>query len=338
MLDIGRLGKTLITGGTGFIGAELVKTLVDQGADIRVLDNNVRGKSSRLNGYLNRLEFIKGDVTNYKDVLAATKDIKTVFHLAFINGTDNFYNFPEKVLEVGVKGAITTLDAAMELGVKNYIVTSSSEVYQQPTTIPTPESERIIIPDILNPRFSYSGGKIITELLAIHYTAKNDINTIIFRPHNFFGPDMGMGHVIPQFILRMKELSKNFNIKEIDFPIQGTGEETRSFCYIKDAIEALLIATVKGKKGEIYHGGTQQEISIKDLAKEISYLLGLKIRITEGDLLPGGTQRRCPNISKLKDLGYKPKYSLREALKETISWYIDPNNNPDLKTNRGITR
>ena len=338
MIDTDNLGKTLITGGTGFIGAELVKRLVDQKMDIRVLDNNLRGKSSRLIGYLDRLEFIKGDVTNYKDVLEAMKGVKTVFHLAFINGTDNFYNFPEKVLEVGVKGAINTLDAAMESCVKNYIVTSSSEVYQQPISIPTPESERIVIPDILNPRFSYSGGKIITELLAVHYTAKNDINTVIFRPHNFFGPDMGMGHVIPQFIMRMKELSNNFNIREIDFPIQGTGEETRSFCYIKDAIEALLISAVYGKKGEIYNGGTNEEVSIKDLALQIASLLGIKIRIKEGQLLSGGTNRRCPSLSKIEELGFRPKYSLRDGLVETINWYIKSSNISKASNIKGIIR
>jgi len=338
MLGIKSLGKILVTGGTGFIGAKLVKTLVDKGADVRVFDNNLRGKSSRLDGYFDLVEFIEGDVRNYDEIYKATKGIDTVFHLAFINGTDNFYNFPEKVLEVGVKGALTTLDAAIALNVKNYVVTSSSEVYQQPTEVPTKENERIIIPDVMNPRFSYSGGKIITELLTIHYAAKTDLNTIIFRPHNFFGPDMGTGHVIPQFILRMKKLSNNFKIKEIDFPIQGTGEETRSFCFINDAVDAILISTLNGKKGEIYHGGTEEEISIKDLAIEIADIVDLKINIITGELLKGGTSRRCPSIKKLEDLGYTPKYPLRKALKETISWYVDKYNDQDARDETGIIR
>lgn len=338
MNNISSLGKILVTGGTGFVGAELVKSLIQGGAEVRVFDNNIRGKISRLEGYHEQIEFIEGDVKNYNEVLEASKEIDTIFHLAFINGTDNFYNFPEKVLEVGVKGALTTLDAAIASGVSNYIVTSSSEVYQEPTSIPTSENERIIIPDIMNPRFSYSGGKIITELLAIHYAAKQDLNTVIFRPHNFYGPDMGTGHVIPQFILRMKELSNNLSIKEIDFPIQGTGEETRSFCYIKDAIDGLIISAIKGKKGEIYHGGTEEEITIKELAKEISNLLGLKIKIQEGDLLYGGTTRRCPDTSKIQNLGYSPKYSLRDGLKHTISWYTNPINTPNTFENEGILR
>jgi len=321
MLDLEQLGNILVTGGTGFIGSALTKKLVDSGCNVRVFDNNLRGKVSRLDGYYDRVDFINGDVTNYDEVLHATRDIDTVFHLAFINGTNNFYNYPEKVLEVGVKGALTTLDAAIELNVKNYIVTSSSEVYQHPINIPTTEDERIIIPDIMNPRFSYSGGKIITELLTIHYAAKTNLNTIIFRPHNFIGPDMGAGHVIPQFVLRMKDLSDNFKKSSIDFPIQGTGEETRSFCYIDDAIESLLIASIKGNKGEIYHGGTEEEVSIRDLALQIADILGLKINIIEGDLLEGGTKRRCPSIYKLEKLGFSPKHSLKDALKKTVEWY-----------------
>ncbi len=205
-------------------------------------------------------------------------------------------------------------------------------MYQEPSRIPTPEEERLIIPDVKNPRFSYSGGKIITELLAIHYTAKSNLRTVICRPHNFYGPDMGVGHVIPQFILRMKILSENFAINEIDFPIQGTGEETRSFCYIDDAVDGMLLCAAHGKSREIYHVGTEDEITIADLASQIAELQGLKINIITGKRLPGGTSRRCPSIAKIQALGYEPKTSLREGLMKTIDWYVhDPQsqNNAD---------
>jgi len=322
-INMNNIGKALVTGGTGFIGSALTKKLVDLGVPVRVLDNNTRGKAERLSSCIDQIEYINGDVTDYEQVFDACKDIDTIFHLAFINGTDNFYNHPEKVLEVGVKGALTTLDAALQLNVKNYVVTSSSEVYQEPTTIPTKEDERIIIPDIMNPRFSYSGGKIITELLTIHYTAKSELRTIIIRPHNFYGPDMGMGHVIPQFITKMKQLSGNFTKKSIDFPIQGSGLETRAFCYIDDAIDGLIMSAVKGEKGQIYHLGTEEEVSIIQLAEMIAEILGLKINIISGDLLVGGTKRRCPSISKASKIGYEPKYSLLQGLNKTVSWYVD---------------
>ena len=326
MIDVKQLGKVLVTGGTGFLGSYLTKALIDKGAFVRVFDNNIRGSIKKLGPYLERIEYIKGDVTDFKQVYEATKDIDTVFHLAFINGTENFYKIPGKILEVGVKGAINTLDAAIKLKVSNYVVTSSSEVYQEPTQIPTKESERIIIPDIKNPRFSYSGGKIITELLALHYTADSKMKTVICRPHNFYGADMGVGHVVPQFILRMKELSKDFQTKEIDFPIQGSGEETRAFCYVDDAIEGLLICAVKGEDKEIYHIGSQQEVKISNLALLIAEQLKLKVNIKKGKLLSGGTLRRCPCIDKIKNLGYNPTISLSEGLKLTIPWYLDDGN------------
>jgi len=303
------------------VGAALTRRLVNLDCSVVVLDDNSRGNSSRISDLFNKIEFIEGDVTNYKDVLNAMKGIDTVFHLAYINGTDNFYNFPEVVLEIGVKGALNTLEAAMEQDVKNYIVTSSSEVYQQPTHFPTNEQERIIIPDIKNPRFSYSGGKIITELLTIHYAAKSNLKTIICRPHNFYGPDMGFGHVIPQFINRIKTLSNNFSKKNIDFPIQGSGNETRAFCFIDDALDGLLIASNMGEKGEIYHLGTENEISINDLALHIANEMGIKIFIEKGELLEGSTDRRLPDIKKLSKLGYSPKFSISEGLKITIDWY-----------------
>jgi UDP-glucose 4-epimerase len=321
-IDKDQLGKVLVTGGTGFVGSYLAKRLVDESVDVRVMDNNIRGRVHRLNDYMDRLEFVEGDVCDPEQVLSACKDVDTIFHLAFINGTDNFYNFPEKVLEIGVKGAIFTLEAAMKSKVSQYVVTSSSEVYQEPTHIPTTEKERIIIPDIHNPRFSYSGGKIITELLTIHYPAKTNLRTVICRPHNFYGPDMGMGHVIPQFAIRMKKLSNNFEKKEIDFPIQGSGEETRAFCYIDDAIDGLLLLALKGENQNIYHLGTEQEKSIIGLAHEIADILGIKINIQKGALLQGGTTRRCPSIEKIKGLGYRPCISFRQGLEKTVHWYV----------------
>lgn len=324
-IKIANLGKILITGGTGFVGSNLTKRLADGGASVRILDNNLRGTVRRLEGYLGKVEYREGDVTDFNQVYEACRGINTLFHLAFINGTENFYRMPEKVLEVGVKGALNTLDAAMRCGVSNYFVTSSSEVYQEPSQIPTTEEERLVIPDVKNPRFSYSGGKIITELLAIHYAAKSHLRTVICRPHNFYGPDMGVGHVIPQFILRMKKLSENFRRKEIDFPIQGTGDETRSFCYIDDAIDGILLCANHGKSREIYHIGTEDEITIADLAKEIAGLLGLKINIIPGERPPGGTTRRCPSIAKIHALGYEPRTTLNEGLIKTIDWYIHDN-------------
>ena len=321
-LNLKSLGKVLVTGGTGFVGSALVKSLVDEGLEVRALDNNIRGNLERLGGYLSQIDFIEGDVTSLDSLMEACKNIDTVFHLAAINGTENFYRMPARVLEVGIKGALNSLEAAVECGVTNYIVTSSSEVYQEPTHLPTTEEERIIIPNIHNPRFSYSVGKIISEALAIHY-APEALRTIICRPHNFFGPDMGKAHVIPQLILRMKELSNDLTKKKIDFPIQGSGNETRSFCFISDGVESILISSVNGESKEIYHCGTEDEVSIAELAITIAKLLDLEITIVPRKKPLGGTRRRCPSIDKIRNLGYYPKVSLNKGLRNTIDWYLN---------------
>ncbi len=314
------LGRVLVTGGTGFVGSALVKRLVQERVRVRVLDNNVRGEMRRLAG-LPGIECIEGDIVDPQTVRRACEGIDTLFHLAFINGTENFYKFPEKVLEVGVKGALNTLESAVQCGVRRYVVTSSSEVYQEPTHVPTTEEERIIIPDVRNPRFSYSGGKIITELLTLHYTAKTKLETVICRPHNFYGPDMGIGHVIPQMVMRMKKLSGNFSVKAIEFPIQGTGEETRSFCYIDDGVDGLLACAVKADSREIYHIGTEEEVRIDELAFRIAKELGVTITLTTEQQPAGGTTRRCPSIAKLRKLGFAPQWTLQEGLMKTVDWY-----------------
>lgn len=315
------LGKILITGGTGFIGSSLTRYLINLGHDVTVFDNNLRGNISRLSDIRSKLKFIEGDITKINDVVDATKDIDTIFHLAFINGTDNFYNHPDKVLEVGVKGAINTLDAAKKNRIKNYIVTSSSEVYQEPTNIPTTEDERIIIPDIMNPRFSYSGAKIITELLSLHYLKETNIRSIICRPHNFYGPDMGEGHVIPQLTRKMISEYEKIQKNMFEFEIQGSGDETRSFCHIDDAVMGIYKCSIYGENKEIYHIGTLEEISIKYLTELISSELGYNVKIKASKARSGGTMRRCPDISKITKLGYKPQIDIKKGIKNTINWY-----------------
>src|SRR5215218_821288 len=135
---------------------------------------------------------------------AAVRGIDEVHHLAFVNGTEFFYSAPELVLDVGVKGMINVIDACRAAGVGRLVLASSSEVYQTPPRVPTDETVPLVVPDPANPRYSYGGGKIISELMAINYGRRHFDRVLIFRPHNVYGPDMGFEHVIPQFVLRLK--------------------------------------------------------------------------------------------------------------------------------------
>jgi len=314
--------KYLVTGGSGFIGSALVKRLLNGGHSVRVFDNNSRGNLRRLDDILDKIEFVEGDIRDYDQVNQACKGVDSICHLAFVNGTKFFYELPELVLEVGIKGMMNILDACKENNITDLILASSSEVYQSPQQVPTPEEVPLIVPDLLNPRYSYGGAKLITELLAINYGRNNFERVVIFRPHNVYGPDMGWEHVIPEFLLKMHSLKKDTS-KNIDFQIQGTDNETRAFVFIDDFTDGLYKVIDKGEHLNVYHIGTSEEIKLSALAFKIAKLFDIKINLVPGQLAQGGTLRRCPDISKLASLGYQPSAKLEDGLKTTKDWYIE---------------
>ena len=311
----------LVTGGSGFIGSGLVKALLRAGEKVRVLDDNSRGRPRRLAAVEKDIEFIAGDIRDAAAVDGAAKGMDEVHHLAFVNGTEFFYTQPDLVLDVGVRGMINVIDACRKHSIGNLILASSSEVYQTPPHIPTAEDAPLVVPDVLNPRYSYSAGKLISEVMAINFGRKFFDRVLIFRPHNVYGPDMGFEHVIPQFALRLKKLADAQAQGKLRFEIQGTGEETRSFCFVDDLVAGVMVMRDKGEHLGIYHVGTTEEVSIADLAERIADLAGSVIDLVPGALQAGGTMRRCPDISKLAKLGYKPRVPLAEGLKATVDWY-----------------
>ena len=313
----------LVTGGTGFIGSALVRRLVQSGQRVRVLDNQSRGSAKRLNDVADQIEFVEADIRDPNVVERAVTGVDSVLHLAFINGTEFFYTRPALVLEVGVKGMLNVLDACLKHNVSELIVASSSEVYQTPSVVPTPESVPLSVPDPLNPRYSYGGGKIISELLALNYGRTMFERVVIFRPHNVYGPDMGWEHVLPQFIVRMRQLIETSQEGPLPFKIQGSGQETRAFVYIDDFIDGLMLLVERGEHLNIYHIGTQEEVSINRVAELVGNYFGRKVNVLTGELAVGGTVRRCPDIGKLAGLGYQPRFTLEQGLQPTALWYSE---------------
>lgn len=316
------LKSFLVTGGTGFIGSAVVKRLLRGGAYVRVLDNDWRGHKRKLGDVASDVELMTGDIRDAEIVSRAVRGVESVIHLAYVNGTQNFYAHPDLVLDVAVKGMVNVLDACRQHEVCDLVVASSSEVYQVPPAVPTPEDVPLVIPDVLNPRYSYGGGKIICELLALHVGRKFLHRAVIFRPHNVYGPDMGNEHVIPQFAERMQTLIAGNCQGRLRFPIQGTGRETRSFIYIDDAAEAICQVIEKGQHLTVYHVGCQEEITIRELVQAVAKWFGREVDIVPGPLQPGSPSRRCPDVSRLASLGFQPRVSLRDGLSATLDWYV----------------
>jgi len=315
------VSKILVTGGSGFIGSGLVKALVRAGHSVRVLDDNSRGSPRRLAGVEKDIEFLAGDVRDGEAVARAAQGMDEVHHLAFVNGTEFFYKMPELVLDVGVRGMLNVIDACRKANVGTLILASSSEVYQTPPQIPTAEDVPLVVPDVNNPRYSYGAGKLISEVMAINFGRKFFERVLIFRPHNVYGPDMGWEHVIPQFALRLHRLAQAQPEGVLRFDIQGSGAETRSFCFIDDLVAGVMAMREKGAHLGIYHVGTTEEVAIADIAKRVAAAAKREIELVKGPLAAGGTPRRCPDISKLEKLGYKPRVPLDDGLKVTLDWY-----------------
>ena len=303
----------LVTGGTGFIGSNICQLLIKKNYKVRVFDNNSRGSIRKINSIKNKIKFIKGDIRNKELLNKAMKNTDAVIHLAYVNGTKYFYSKPVLILDIAVRGILNVIEGCLKNNIKELYLASSSEVYQTPNKVPTDEKEILKIPDIFNPRFSYGGGKILTELMGAHYGKKYFKKLIIFRPHNVYGPNMGNEHVIPEFIKRFKFL------KGKKFKIQGSGNEIRSFIYIEDFLQAFNLLLNKGKHLNIYNIGTSEKIKIKDLANKLAKKFGKKITLNRTSLTKGSTKIRTPNINKIKKLGFKAKFNLDKGLSKLLT-------------------
>lgn len=313
--------KYLVTGGAGFLGAALVRRLVSLGHAVRVLDDGSRGTPRRLADIADRLDYVQGDIRDAETVAAATRGMDSVLHLAAVNGTEFFYSKPELVLSVGVRGMLNVIEACRRNDVGDLVVASSSEVYQTPPTVPTDESAPLVVPDPLNPRYSYGGSKIISELLAINAGRTGFDRVAIFRPHNVYGPDMAWEHVVPQFCLRAVDLVERHPDDPLPFPIQGDGTQTRAFTHIDDMIDGLMLVVERGAHLNIYHVGNPEELSIADVARQVVACFGREARLITTELPQGSTNRRCPDIGKLKALGFEPKIPFAQGVKPVVDWY-----------------
>ena len=312
------MNKILVTGGSGFIGSAIVRLLLKRDYEVKVFDDFSRGKSTRLDGIENHVEVFKGDIRNINELRKAFHSVDSIFHLAFINGTENFYKYPEKIMDIAVKGMQNIHEITKGKDFDSFFLASSSEVYQEPGIYPTPEKIEFKVPDIFNPRYSYGLGKIYQEFITIH-SLENFRRKIIFRPHNIYGPDMGFDHVIPELFSRVTQHVKG------PLLLKGDGNQQRSFCEIQDFIQAIDLLLGYDTKCDVINIGNSNEISIRKLADQIADLIGVRIDFSPGKKPLGETSRRVPDLSKLLNLGFNPQVSLRTGLENYLSWFSSRN-------------
>lgn len=342
-------GTALVTGGAGFLGAALVKRLVASGRPVRVLDDSSRGGFERLQELAGRFEAVAGDVRDEALVRRAAQGCSAVYHLASVNGTRNFYEQPERVLDVALRGTLAAVNAARAAGVRRFLFASSGEVYHEPKLVPTPESVALTVPDPTNPRFSYSGGKIAGELVTLNWLRGSQTGAIVFRPHNVYGPAMGWEHVVPNLISKLKAAALRAGGSaaarqlagcggealvagaagsvgprpRLAIELMGSGRETRAFCYVDDAAEAIALLEERGEPGQTYHVGKEEEITIEALARRIGNLAGIDVVARPGAAPAGGPLRRCADTQKLRALGFTARTALEDGLRRTLAWYWD---------------
>lgn len=311
--------KVLVTGGAGFVGSHLTERLVQEGARVRVIDNLVNGSLDNLKSCLKKIDFIKKDLLNFSNCRKATKGRDIVMHLAAkVGGVGFNVEHQGTMFTANVLMNTHMMEAARLEGVKGYLCVSSACVYPRYCTIPTPEEEGFKDdPEPTN--LGYGWSKRIAELQARVYEQEFNMPVVVIRPYNTYGPrdhfELDKAHVIPALI---NKVCRGVN----PLAVWGDGEQTRAFVYVSDTVDGMMLAIEKQAYGEVFNIGTEEEIKIKDLVALIIKIFGSSIEIKFDQKHLGGQPRRNADISKAKKiLGYSPKVTLEEGLRETINWY-----------------
>lgn len=323
-------GKTvLITGGLGFLGnyflavlSQLNKNLFKKPCRVIVADNQITASKNIL-GEIKERNFIfkKHDVCK---PLKISSPIDYVIHAAGIASPVYYMQYPLETIEVATDGTRNMLNLAKAKKVKSFLFFSSSEIYGDPHSdfVPTPETYRGHVSSI-GPRACYDESKRLGETLCVNYHKLYGLPVKIVRPFNVYGPGMRPNdyRVMPRFLTSA--------INGEILPIHGNGLQTRTYCYITDAIAGFFKVLLSGRDGEVYNiGNDQNEINLLSLAELVSELFDGKVRI-EKIPYPAAypadePSRRCPNITKARtELKYNPKVDVKVGLARLLKWYKD---------------
>jgi UDP-glucose 4-epimerase len=315
--------KYLITGGAGFIGSHLAENLIARGDSVVILDNFSTGSEGNLSNIKSKIDVKRVDILNQKKVDKYVRNTDFVIHLAAALGVFNIVSKPLESLKVNLQGTEILLESASRYK-KPFLLASTSEIYGKNTKIPLNEEDDRIVGHPLKSRWSYSEAKAVDESLAFFYFQEKKLPTRIVRLFNTVGPRQ-VGHygmVLPRFV--------DAALKNEPLVVYGSGNQVRCFCHVNDAVRALLLIIDSPKAlSQVYNVGSDQQISVMDLAKKVIEITGSKSRINQLDYneaYPSGfedIQIRVPDISKIKcSLGWQPSISLDQIIKDVVAFNL----------------
>jgi len=306
--------KVIVTGGAGFIGSHLAEELVRRGYYVTILDDLSTGKTENIELLLKKgdVEFIQGSITDLPLLQKLFQGAYYVFHLAAISGVPRSIEDPQLSHEVNATGTLKVLVAARDAGVNKVIYSSSASVYGDTPTLPTREDT------IPHPQSPYAIAKLAGEYYCLVFYQVYSRPTICLRCFNVYGPrqdpNSQYAAVIPGFIKRSQEGHPPI--------IFGDGEQTRDFAFVKDVVEANILAAQSDDCG-VFNISQGQSITINRLAELIIRLVGAEVEPIYQEVRLGDIKHSLADISKARAFGYKPKYGIEAGLAETVKWYND---------------
>ncbi|MFC1706641.1 NAD-dependent epimerase/dehydratase family protein [Planctomycetota bacterium] len=314
--------RVLVTGGAGFIGLNVARRAVRDGARVTLVDNFERGaEDEELRSFLSAnpdVRLIRADLRRTESYELLEGPYDRIFHLAAMLSIQAAARRPRAVLHTNALITLLVCDYWREQGQGALVLTSTSEAYgglMSAASIPVPTPERVPVgfADVTVPRTSYAASKIFCESYVYHLAQELGLPALIVRPHNVYGPRMGFDHVIPQMYVRLRR-------REDPFRIFGA-EQTRSFCFIDDFVAAVF-ELLRADCAGVFHVGNDAETRVEELAGLLFDVTGFKPEVDRRPPPEGSPARRCPDISKLfSATGYRPETTLRAGLQETIAWY-----------------
>jgi len=315
--------RALITGGAGFIGSHLADKLMDAGHTVTVLDDLSTGKLENISHLEKNKDFelVVGSVLNESLVDKTVENCDVIFHLAAAVGVELIVKKPLESLTTNVKGSEIVLEMAHRYH-KKVLITSTSEIYGKNVNGPLKEDDDRILGSPLKSRWSYSTAKAVDEILAYVYWKEKDVPSVIVRLFNTVGPRQTgyYGMVMPRFISQA--------LKNEPVTVYGDGKQSRCFIHVKDVVNTLVKLIDEPKAvGEVFNIGSQEEISIEQLAKEIIEFTKSSSKIKFIDYKSAyeegfeDMQRRVPDTTKINKLiGFKPTYDLAGIIKDIVGY------------------